>query len=51
MKTILKKMGLDGLLRIENHSWGWIEPYEKVNFLKNLISEEEIMQDLNDGTK
>lgn len=51
MKTILKKLGLDSILRIDNRFLGWIEPYERVSLWRNFISEDEILKDLNFGVR
>ncbi len=50
MKSILIKLGLEGILRFENANLGWIEAFENRYYeFKNLISNEEIMKDLNYG--
>lgn len=52
MKTLLKAIGLEGLLRLENKSLGLIEISERSSFdFFNLISQEEIMKDLQYGVK
>jgi hypothetical protein len=52
MKTFLKYLGLEGILRLENKSIGWIEASDFRRFeLINLISNDEIMRDLNYGVK
>ncbi|MFN3848282.1 MAG: hypothetical protein ACK4NY_02585 [Spirosomataceae bacterium] len=49
MKALLKNLGLEGILRINNKTLGWIEPAERRRGFG--LTNEEIMKDLTFGVR